>query len=65
MKSKWENICRLTEEVNGKLKAAYPEYKDLVFDITSIDLPSNTTKIALQNLTLIQMHLNLLKLIAA
>lgn len=65
MKSKWETICRLTEEVNGKLKAAYPEHKDLVFEITSIDLPSNTTKIALQNLTLIQMHLNLLKLIAA
>mgnify|MGYP000982332837 FL=1 len=65
MKSKWETICRLTEEVNRKLKAAYPEHKDLVFEITSIDLPSNTTKIALQNLTLIQMHLKLLKLIAA
>lgn len=64
MSNKWDNICRLTEEVNGKLKAAYPEHKALVFDISSIDLPSNTTKIALQNLTLLQMHLRLLKLIA-
>ncbi|MGV3611679.1 MAG: hypothetical protein ACO1N0_12055 [Fluviicola sp.] len=64
MKSKWESICRMTEEVNGRLKAAYPEHKELVFEITSIDLASNTTKIAMQNLTLIQMHLRLLKLIA-
>jgi hypothetical protein len=64
MKSKWENICRMTEQVNGRLKAAYPEQKDLVFEISSIDLATNTTKIALQNLTLIQMHLRLLKLIA-
>ncbi len=64
MKSKWAYICELTEEVNGRLKVAYPEQKDLVFEINSIDLASNTTKIALQNLTLIQMHLHLLKLIA-
>lgn len=64
MQSKWENICKLTEEVNGRLKAAYPEQKELIFEINSIDLASNTTKIALQNLTLIQMHLRLLKLIA-
>ncbi len=65
MQGKWENICKMTEEVNGKLKAAYPEQKDLIFEISSIDLASNTTKIALQNLTLIQMHLRLLKLIAS
>ena len=64
MRSKWERICKLTEEVNGRLKAAYPEQTELVFEISSIDLPSNTTKIALQNLTLIQMHLRLLRLIA-
>ncbi|MNJ86181.1 hypothetical protein D3C87_36690 [compost metagenome] len=64
MLNKWNKICRLTEEINGKLKAAYPEHKELVFDIGSIDLKSNTTKIALQNLTLIQLHLRLLKLIA-
>ena len=64
MKSKWESICQMTEEVNGRLKAAYPEHKELVFEISSIDLASNTTKIAMQNLTLIQMHLRLLKLIA-
>ncbi|WP_343632058.1 hypothetical protein [Fluviicola sp.] len=64
MISKWDQICKLTEEVNGRLKAAYPEHKELVFEISSIDLPTNTTKIALQNLTLIQMHLRLLKLIA-
>lgn len=64
VQSKWENICKLIEQINGKLKAAYPEQKDLIFEISSIDLASNTTKIALQNLTLIQMHLRLLKLIA-
>lgn len=64
MQKKWENICKMIEEVNGGLKAAYPEQKDLVFEISAIDLASNTTKIALQNLTLIQMHLRLLKLIA-
>lgn len=64
MQNKWDQICRLTEQINGKLKAAYPEHKELVFDISSIDLKSNTSKIALQNLTLLQMHLRLLKLIA-
>lgn len=64
IQDKWDEVCRLTEQINGKLKAAYPEKKDLVFEISSIDLASNTTKIALQNLTLIQMHLRLLKLIA-
>lgn len=64
MKSKWESICRMTEEVNGRLKTAYPEHKQLVFEISSIDLSTNTTKIAMQNLTLIQIHLRLLKLIA-
>jgi signal recognition particle subunit SEC65 len=65
VQGKWDNICRLIEQVNGKLKTAYPEQKHLVFEISSIDLESNTTKIALQNLTLIQMHLRLLKLIAS
>nr|WP_294859675.1 hypothetical protein [uncultured Fluviicola sp.] len=64
IQSKWDDICKLTEEINGRLKIAYPEQKDLVFEISSIDLSSNTTKIALQNLTLIQLHLRLLKLIA-
>lgn len=64
VQSKWDDICKLIEQVNGRLKSAYPEQKDLVFEISSIDLKSNTTKIALQNLTLIQMHLHLLKLIA-
>ncbi|WP_430406700.1 hypothetical protein [Fluviicola sp.] len=64
IQGKWDLICKLTEQINGRLKAAYPEQKDLVFEISSIDLASNTTKIALQNLTLIQMHLRLLKLIA-
>ncbi|WP_341906551.1 hypothetical protein [Fluviicola taffensis] len=64
IQEKWDLICKLTEQINGRLKAAYPEQKDLVFEISSIDLASNTTKIALQNLTLIQMHLRLLKLIA-
>lgn len=63
IQGKWDEICKLTEQINGRLKAAYPEQKDLVFEISSIDLASNTTKIALQNLTLIQMHLRLLKLI--
>lgn len=61
---KWDDVCKLTEQINGRLKAAYPGQKDLVFEISSIELASNTTKIALQNLTLIQMHLRLLKLIA-
>ncbi|MNK05089.1 hypothetical protein D3C87_229640 [compost metagenome] len=65
LQNKWDKICRLQEQINGKLKAAYPEQKDLVFEIGSIDLKSNTTKTALQNLTLIQLHLRLLKLIAA
>jgi hypothetical protein len=65
IQSKWDEICKSTEQINGRLKAAYPEEKDLVFEISSIDLASNTTKIALQNLTLIQMHLHLLKLIAS
>jgi hypothetical protein len=64
IRSKWDEICKLTEQINGRLKTDYPEQKDLVFEISSIDLSSNTTKIALQNLTLIQMHLRLLKLIA-
>lgn len=64
LRSKWDTICKLTEQINGRLKSAYPAQKDLVFEISSIDLKSNTTKIALQNLTLIQMHLRLLKLIA-
>ncbi|MDF3027429.1 MAG: hypothetical protein K0S23_1736 [Fluviicola sp.] len=65
VKSKWGNICKLINQVNGRLAVAYPAQKDLVFEISSIDLESNTTKIALQNLTLIQMHLRLLKLIAS
>ncbi|MNV16434.1 hypothetical protein D3C71_1071970 [compost metagenome] len=64
IQKKWDQICKLQEQINGKLKAAYPEQKDLVFEIGLIDLKSNTTKTALQNLTLIQMHLRLLKLIA-
>ncbi|TSJ41896.1 hypothetical protein [Fluviicola chungangensis] len=62
---KWDDVCKLTEQINGRLRTAYPGQKDLVFEISSIDLASNTTKIALQNLTLIQMHLRLLKLIAS
>jgi Ca2+/Na+ antiporter len=65
IQGKWDEIGKLIEQINGRLKAAYPEQKDLVFEISSIDLASNTTKIALQNLTLIQMHLRLLKLIAS
>jgi len=65
IQGKWDEICKSTEAINGRLKTAYPEQTDLVFEIGSIDLASNTTKIALQNLTLIQMHLHLLKLIAS
>jgi hypothetical protein len=65
VQSKWENICKQIEQVNDRLTLAYPEQKDLVFEISSIDLRSNTTKTALQNLTLIQMHLRLMKLIAS
>ena len=65
IQGKWDEICKLTEQINGRLKADYPEQTDLAFEISSIDLASNTTKIALQNLTLIQMHLRLLTLIAS
>lgn len=64
IQQKWDEICRLFEQINGKLVTSYPDQKDLTFNISSIDLRSNTTKIALQNLTLIQLHLRLLKLIA-
>lgn len=63
IESQWSHIGKLMEQINGKVKESYPEQKELVFDIRSIDLKTNTTKVAMQNLTLIQMHLRLLKLI--
>lgn len=60
---KWSNIVSDFKKVNQQVMSHFPEQKDLVFEIEKIDLPSNTSKIALQNLTLMQLHLKLLKLI--
>jgi len=60
---KWSTVVSLFGETNKELESKLPESEQLMFDIESIDLASNTSKIALQNLTLMQLHLNLLKLI--
>ena len=60
---KWENIVTDFKAVNQQVQAQFPDQKELVFDIEKIDFLSNTSKIALQNLTLMQLHLKLLKLI--
>jgi hypothetical protein len=61
---KWDHVCKLVEQINERLRTDYPNHKSLTFDIHSIDLKTNTTKIAIQNLTLVQLHMRILKLIA-
>lgn len=64
IQGKWDHICKLVEQINEKLRTDYPNHESLTFDIHSIDLRTNTTKIAIQNLTLVQLHMRILKLIA-
>ena len=59
----WNTIVTHFKDINRQVVDRFPDQEELVFEIEKIDFPSNTSKIALQNLTLMQLHLKLLKLI--
>lgn len=58
---KWEKVKRLFTSLNIQLNKEFPDADWLHFDIDAIQLEINSPKVALQNLSLMQLHLRLIK----
>ena len=61
MMTQWTTIKADLRTINSLIVSKFPEHKNLQFQVDEMELLNSTTKVGLEELTLIQLHLQVLK----
>lgn len=61
MLTKWASIKVALRAINKQIVTSFPAHKNMQFEVDEMQLPNATTKVGVEQLTLIQLHLQVLK----